>query len=216
MRDFDCTSDTPRPSQHLCPHPACPRSLADRNALIASLKSELAQLLSQRDQELENAKKFAAAKVAEARAMWEQHGAQKLKEVRRVRVAPLARHALPRAPLPRRPQLEDSLKAAHEADTKDLRARDREQAATAARLRKEVAKLGADLETQTTLSNGLIARIATLEEESKTRAVVHQREKAALEGALSGALEDKAAKVKEFNALMDVKVSLDAELDHYQ
>ena len=56
--------------------------LADRNALIASLKSELAQLLSQRDQELENAKKFAAQKVAEARVMWENHGAQKLAEVR--------------------------------------------------------------------------------------------------------------------------------------
>lgn len=115
-----------------------------------------------------------------------------------------------------RPQLEASLKAAHEADTKDLRARDREQAATAARLRKEVAKLGGDLETQTTLSNGLIARIASLEEESKKKAVVHQRETTALESALADALAEKAKKVNEFNALMDVKVSLDAELDHYQ
>ena len=124
--------------------------------------------------------------------MWESHGAQKLAE------------------------LEAALKAAHEADTKDLRAREKESNATSARLRKEVAKLGGDLETQTTLANGLIARIASLEEDYKKKVVLHQRETASLEKALGDAIADKSRKVDEFNTLMNIKVSLDAELAHYQ
>ena len=113
-------------------------------------------------------------------------------------------------------QLEAALKAAHEADTKDLRARDKEHVATAARLRKEVAKLGGDLESQTTLANGLISRIAALEEENKKKAVQHQRERASLESSLSNVIAERAKQVDEFHKLMDIKVSLDAELDHYR
>lgn len=119
-------------------------------------------------------------------------------------------------PLRRVLQLEAALKVAHEADTKDLRARDKEHVATAARLRKEVAKLGGDLESQTTLANGLISRIAALEEENKKKAVQHQRERASLESSLSTVIAERAKQVDEFHKLMDIKVSLDAELDHYR
>ena len=79
-----------------------------------------------------------------------------------------------------------------------------------------MAKLGGDLESQTTLANGLISRIAALEEENKKKAVQHQRERASLESSLSTVIAERAKQVDEFHKLMDIKVSLDAELAHYR
>jgi hypothetical protein len=48
-------------------------------------------------------------------------------------------------------------------------------------MRKDLGKLNADVEAQTTFANGLLARIAALEEDHNKKTVANQREKALLE-----------------------------------
>lgn len=99
---------------------------------------------------------------------------------------------------------------------KELRQREKDLRETVDRLRVDFAKAAQEAAGNHTFANELLARISRLEESHKSERLNWEQTRAEFEGKLGRALAEKAAKVDEFNRLMDVKITLQAEIDHYR
>jgi len=158
----------------------------------AAQAGEVAALKAARDAEARSAKELFTKKMAESKAAWDTHYKEKLA------------------------QLERQLRAEYDAEMKELRAREKTLRETVDRLRIDYAKAAADAAKNQEFANELTARLYALEEAHKDEHLRFEQAKADFEGKLGRALAEKAAKVDEFNRLMDVKITLQAEIMHYR
>jgi hypothetical protein len=130
--------------------------------------------------------------VAEAKAAWDQHYKEKLE------------------------QLERELRAEYEAEIKELHDREKALVQQVDRLRKDFASASEEAAVNQAYASDLLKRISDFERSQQEDRSAWEAAKSHLEAQLAKALADKAAKSDEFNRLMDVKITLQAEIAHYR
>jgi hypothetical protein len=168
------------------------RRRATLQGQLASLQGEAASAKAALASERDSSKGGFAAKVAQAKATWDRHHREKLAE------------------------LEGQLRAEFEKEAADLRRREKTLREEAERARADLAKARSDSHAAQAYANELLKRVATQEGNHEEERKRWEAGRLASDAKLNKATTALAAKIDDFNRLMDVKIALQTEINHYR
>lgn len=155
-------------------------------------KEDLADANAARDRVVIRAREEAAKQLGAAQSLWEKHTRDKLAA------------------------LEEELEQMYLETISDLEERVEKLEGVNTRLRGDAQASAEEAEKQAAFASQLMGRLKEAEDAYNRAESEWAREKAAMEAALAREAAALAAKEDEFNDLMDVKVKLNAEIDHYR
>ena len=170
----------------------CQVQLEAAESDAAAFKSDLAEAHKARDRLVQDVRAEAARELSEAQAVWERHTADKLAA------------------------LEAELEAAYEDEIDDLRARIERMTEANTRLRGDATKASDEAAKQAAFASTLMGRLKEAEDAYNRAESAWAREKAALEASLAREAAALGQKEDDFNNLMDVKIRLNREIEHYR
>jgi len=182
------------------PTSVCPSSLshshlcrlATQRSAVTTLRAEVATLRASLEAEQHASKDGFAHKIADAKASWDRHHREKLEE------------------------LERKLRAEFEKEAKELKAREKQLRETTDRIRADLGKVTLELSQQQVFANDLLKQIASQESAHEADKFDWETARADYETRLARAQKGLADKTDDFNKLMDVKITLQAEINHYR
>ncbi|CAE7826893.1 LMNA, partial [Symbiodinium sp. KB8] len=158
----------------------------------AAYSSDLKEAHKSRDRLVASVREEATRELTDAMGAWERHTADKLKA------------------------LEEELEAAYEDEIDDLRSRVEKLSTANDRLREGSEKASEEASKQAAFASTLMGRLKEAEDAYNRAEASWAREKANLEASLASEAAALAAKEDDFNNLMDVKIRLNQEIEHYR
>jgi chromosome segregation ATPase len=152
---------------------------------------ELAVLKAGYDSLVTQLKESTGAKIAEARAVWENLHTKKIKE------------------------LEAKMKKEYDTELVTLRERSSSMQDTSARFRSDLAKTASDLASAQDLASTTLKKLSELETRHQADSLRWTDEKARLESALADEIGKRMRKEDDYAKIAAANISLQSEIEHY-